>query len=131
VGYEGFVVIHHSAVLRPASLARPTNNKASVPQFKQNNIKNHTWYFMHTVRVIKMATNHYAVRKLYISTVDFYHQRKNELLLGEPSQRTCKHQPSYLIFHTTVTDVTTVGTQGNKVFVKAVYLSVRVNYTLH
>jgi len=56
---------------------------------------------------------------------------KNELLLREPSQRTCKHQPSHLIFHTTVTDVTTMGTKGNKVFEKAVYLSVRVNYTLH
>ena len=76
-----------------------------------------------------MATNHYAVRKLYISTVDIY-RRKNELLLGEASQRTCKRQPSYLIFHTTVTDVTTVGTKGN-VFEKAVYLSVRVNCTLH
>ena len=78
-----------------------------------------------------MVTNHYAVRKLYNSTVDIYHQRKNELLLGKPSQGTCKHQRSYLIFHTTVTDVTTVGTKGNKAFEKAVYLSVRVNYTLH
>jgi hypothetical protein len=76
-----------------------------------------------------MATNRYAVGKLYISKVDIY-QRKNELLLGEPSQRTCKHQLSYLIFQTTVTDVTTVGTKGNNVFQKAVYLSVRVNYTL-
>lgn len=78
-----------------------------------------------------MARNHYALRKLYVSTVDISHQRKNELLLGEPSQGTCKHQPSYLIFHTTVTDVTTVGTKGNNAFEKAVYLSVRVNYTLH
>lgn len=78
-----------------------------------------------------MATNHYAVRKLYFSTVDIYDQRKNELLSGEPSQRTRKYQPPYLIFHTTVTDVTTVGTKGNKAFEKAVYLSVRVNYTLH
>ena len=69
---------------------------------------------MHTGRVITMTTNHYAVRKLYISTVDIYHQRKNELLLGETSQRTCKHQPTYLIFHTTVTDVITVGKKGNK-----------------
>jgi hypothetical protein len=85
VGYKGFVVIHHSAALRPASLACPTNNKASVSPFQIKNIKNHTWYFMHTVRVIRMATNHYAV-KLYNPTVDIYHQRKNKLLLGEPSK---------------------------------------------
>jgi len=78
-----------------------------------------------------MAKNHYAVRKLYSSSVDIYHQRKNELLLGKPSQGTCKHQRSYLICHTTVTDVTTVGTKGNKTLETAVYLSVRFNYTLH